>query len=95
LIVRKVKDGEHLLPGDGWIELEELIDRLTTLQKIDQTLDGNPCTSEAGRTTHSLGVHPDDFVELALLFRGHNLTLEQLGGWRNKQRHASVARFQP
>jgi hypothetical protein len=75
LIVSKVKDGEHLLPGDGWIELEELVDGLATLQKINQTLNGNPSTTEAGRTAHSLGVNPDHFVEPALLFRSHKFNI--------------------
>jgi hypothetical protein len=68
LIVCEVQDSEQLLPGDGWIELQELIDRLTTLQKIDQTLDGNTCTTEARRAAHSLGVNPDDLIKPALLF---------------------------
>jgi hypothetical protein len=75
-----VKDGEHLLSGDRGIQLNELIDRFTTLKKVDQTLNGHAGIAEARHTAHSLGINPDHLIKPAFLFRGHISTLEQFAG---------------
>jgi hypothetical protein len=49
---------------------------VSTLKKVDQTLNGYSSAAEAGRAAHSLGMYPDYFIKPAFLFRGHIATFK-------------------
>lgn len=54
------EEGDHLLAGDAGETVEEFLNRIATLEVIDQILDGHARARKTGRTAHNLGIDFDD-----------------------------------
>jgi hypothetical protein len=63
LRIREVKHGQDLLPRDGRIEHQELMDGFAAFKKIDEALHGHPCAPETWHTTEAPGVSPDGLIQ--------------------------------
>ena len=79
-ICGEVKHGKDLLPCDGWIEHQKLVDGFATFKKIDEALHGYTCAPETRSTAHAPGVYPDRLVQAVSLFSRHILRLSHFAG---------------
>jgi len=52
--------GNYLLTRDGWESFEEILDRITTFEVIDQILDPHAGSGETGRAAHDFRIDFDD-----------------------------------
>ena len=78
-MAREIKNGKSLLPRDGRVEIEKLIDRFSCFEEVDQTLHRHTRTSEAGRAAHALRVDPHRFLEPGFLIGSHNFKISAVG----------------
>jgi hypothetical protein len=64
-----------LISSDRRVIFEKLIYCRSTLDVVEQMLDRDAGTLEAGCSAHAFRIYPDDFAEYALLFRRHSYSL--------------------
>ena len=57
--------------------LKEAIERVTFLDVVEQSLDGNACAGETGHTMHDRGINRNHAGKAGLFLSGHNLKISQ------------------
>ena len=78
--IGEVKHSKDLLPCDGWVEQQKLVDGFAAFKKIDKALHGYTGAPETRSTAHAPRVYPDRLIQAASLFSGHILRLSHFAG---------------
>jgi hypothetical protein len=74
-VIGEVKNRKNLLPGNGRVEIEKLVDRFSPFQEVDQALHWHTRIPKAGGATHALRANPNRLVEPGLLIGSHNFRI--------------------
>jgi hypothetical protein len=60
------------------LELEEIVDGLAALEKVDEALNWHTGLSKTGSTAHAQGADPDCFIKPIRLLNGHTFTIGRI-----------------